>query len=545
MSVRASRCDLLMLSDVGPRIRIWTPGVSWALLIYISALAAVSGWLTGAPVAAQAADSAPFRIHSHDISGLVQQVWTLDVSRCENGESDLLVLSTEGSPPSEQKMLTWMPCGSALEPGDPRILERPLPDATVLVDVSMIPGRIGPQLLTVSAAGIRIEALQGSEPPRDLTIPGGLPLPPRPWEIGRVEIVEDWNDNGRPTALVPALRGAWLVDLTSGDAREIEMPIYASYMTYMPFLPATVLKWMIQEVTWPTLARADDNGDGRLDLFALSRWEIWIYHAGPDGLPNEPSRRLEFVPFDAETERRHAATVNNYFARDLDGDTRADVILSTIGGGLMDGRSSTQIHLNGGNGVSIDAKPDAIRKTKGGFSGFNFVDIDGDGREEIIETTIEFGIVQIVRVLLTRKAETRFRVLVLDPASPDGTRSIFEDDFSFRLNFGDASISGLIPSLGDWNGDGVKDLYVARSDDEIGFRLGSKAQGKPVFGRTTGRQHVPLPSGQSRVADLNGDGLDEIIAYADTDPDQPLIVLHNLGRLPGTRPELTSVPNQD
>ena len=113
-------------------------------------------------------------------------------------------------------------------------------------------------------------------------------------------------------------------------------------------------KWIIQEVTWPSISRADDNGDGRLDLFALSRWGIWIYHSGPDGLPSTPSRKLALVPFDPETERRHEATVNNYFARDLDGDTRADLLLNTIVGGLMDGRSRTQIQLNRGTGVSLD-----------------------------------------------------------------------------------------------------------------------------------------------------------------------------------------------
>ena len=156
---------------------------------------------------------------------------------------------------------------------------------------------------------------------------------------------------------------------------------------------------------------------------------------------------------------------------------------------------------------------------------------------------MEFGLVQMIRILVTRKAKTHLRVLVLDPEAKDGTRTIFEDVFSFRLNFRDASISGLIPSLGDWNGDGIQDLYVPRSDDEIGFRLGSKARGEPVFGRITGRQRVPLPSGQSRIADLNGDGLDEIIAFTDTDPDQPLVVLQNLGRLPGTRAELRSAAN--
>jgi len=471
---------------------------------------------------------------------MIEQVWPLEVSQCENGETDLLVLSTDGGPPEQRKILTWLPCGAGLRPGDPSIVRRTLPDDAVIVDVAAVPGRSGAQLVLVGASGIRLESLIGDEPARDLEIPGGLPLAPRPWQIGRVEIVADWNATGRPSALVPSLRGGWLVDLESGEARELEMPIYASYMTHMPFLPATVWKWMIQEVSWPTLARADDNGDGRLDLFALSRWAIWIYHAGPDGLPNEPSRRLDFVPFDEDMERRHQATVNNYFARDIDGDARADLLLSTIGGGMMDGRSSTRIHVNSGAGVSLDAKPAALRETEGGFSGFLFADIDGDGGEEILEMTMEFGIVQIVRILVTRRAETRMRVLALDPESPDGTRSLFETDFSFRLDFSESTISGMIPSLGDWNGDGVLDLYIARNDEEIGFRLGSKAKDEPLFGKLKGTQRVPLPNGQGRVADLNGDGLDEIVAFSDADTETPLVVMQNLGRLPGTRPELRS-----
>jgi hypothetical protein len=496
--------------------------------------------LAGTPELLRADDPAPFEAHDHAIQGLVRQVWPLSASVCKSAERDLLVLSTVGGPPEQRKILTWMPCGSALKPGDPRILTRPLDDSVVVVDVARVPGRSGPQLLSLSAQGIRIEALGSADPPLDLPIPGGLPLPPRPWEIGRIPIVDDWNDNGHLSALVPSLQGAWLVDLESHAMRRIEMPIYASYETYSPFLPATVLKWMIQEVTWPTIARADDDGDGRLDLFALSRWDIWIYHTGPEGLPAEPSRRLRFVPFDEVIERRHEATVNNYFARDLNGDTRADLVLSSLGGGLLNGHSKTRIHLNHGHGVSIDDPPDATRDTEGGFSGFNFVDIDGDGREEMIETSLEFGIMQMLRILTTRRAEVVLRVLQLDPKAPNGTRTIFEDELSFHLDFGEARVTGLVPSLGDWNGDGVQDLFVARSDDEIGFRLGSRIPGKPLFGRLTGTQPVALSNGQSRVADLDGDGLDDIVAFTDTDPDAPLIVLENLGRLPGTRPQLSA-----
>ena len=493
--------------------------------------------MTFCALAGKAADG-PFEVRRHEIQGLIHQVWPLRASPCERAAHDLLVLSTVGGPPEQQKRLTFMPCGAALVPGDARILERALPPETVVVDVARLPGRIGPQLVLVSAEGLRIEALGGPDPPRVIPIPGGLPLPHRPWEISRIPIVLDWNDDGGTTALVPSLRGGWLVDLASGRARALEFPVYAEYRTYMPHLPATVWKWMLEEIAWPTLARADDNGDGRLDLFALSRWKIWIFHAGADGLPSQPSRRLELVPFDEETERSHEATGNNYFARDIDGDGRADLLLSTVGGGLMDGRSTTRVHLNDGRGVRIDGPPAAEHVLEGGFSSFTFHDLDGDGREEMIETSLEFGVLQIVRFLLTRRAETRVRVLRLDPTAPDGTRAIFEDDFSFRLDFGESSVAGLVPNLGDWNGDGIKDFYVPRGSDEISFRMGSKEPGEAIFGARIERVEVPLPGGESRIADLDGDGLDEIIAFNDRDPSLPLVVLENLGRLPGTRPSL-------
>jgi hypothetical protein len=350
--------------------------------------------------------------------------------------------------------------------------------------------------------------------------------------------VADWNATGTPVALVPGLSGGWLIDLETGAARRLPMPIYSEYRSWEPYLPAPIWKWLIQETLWPTLARADDNGDGRPDLFALSRWSIWIYHAGPEGLPSAPSRKIDLVPFDEETERRHEATAHTYFAHDFDRNGYADLLLSTVGGGLMKGRSTTKIYRAGSQGVTLARPPDALLETQGGFSHVHFEDLDGDGRDELLETTIEFGLVQLMRVLVTRRAETQIRVRTLDAEAPGGTRVLFEDELTFRLNFSDGNVSGLIPSLGDWNGDGVRDLYVARGTKEIAFRLGSKSPGEPLFGRATGTQPVPLESGESRVADLDGDGLDEIVAFDLMDPDAPLIVLHNRGRLPGTRPEL-------
>lgn len=501
----------------------------WALL-----LAALCGLSS-----ARAQDEAPFERIPHAIDEQIHQVWPFALSDCENGESDLLVLHGRGAAPEAEKHLTWMPCGSALDPSDARIVRRRLPPETGVVDVATWPSRPGPQLVLLSGTGLRIEALNGSAPPKTIPIPGGLPLPDRPWDVSRLPVVDDWESTGRPVALVPALRGGQLVDLESGRTRALPMPMRAVYRTWKPEFPQIEWQWMVQQVTWPTLARADDDGDGRLDLFALGRWDVWVYRAGPEGLPKEPTRRLQVRPFDPETERDPLSTATHFFAQDLDGDQHADLLLGSVGGGLTDGRTITKIHLGGPGGVEIGDTPDARRALEGGYADFALVDVDGDGRLEILETSIEFGIVQLARLLVTRRAETSIRLLGLDPEVPGGLRLLFEDDFAFRLDFAESAIAGLLPGLGDWNGDGRLDFFVSSGDEAIAFRMNTPRDQTLRFEGASAKQPVGLEGGQSRVADLDGDGLDDIVAFSTRLSDSPLVVLRNRGRLPGTRAEIT------
>ena len=526
-----------MIRVVGPKAFISSPGSARVPLLAMIML----GALLGAAVAVSD-DSGPFTNRHHEDLRGVLQAWPLEVSGCPGDETDLLVVSATGGPPDQRKRVTWMPCGSAVRPGDPAIVERELGPEIALVDVARIPGRNGAQLLLASATGLRIESLDrdATDPPRDYPIAGGLPLPTRPRQLSRIVMVDDWHSNGRPAALVPASDGGRLIDLSSGEIRRLPMPIFANYRSWDPFLPRTIWTWLVAETRWPTLARADDNGDGRLDLFALSRWEIWIYHAGPDGLPTQPSRIIDYVPFEEKIERRHEATALTYFARDIDGDTRADLILSTAGGGLAEGRSRTEVHLNSGSGVSIGYPPAALQETEGGFSDINLVDLDGDGREEIVELSLEFGVLKVVSLLLTGGMDITLRVLRLDSDSPEGVTAEFEDELSFKIDLASSNIEGLVPTLGDWNGDGIQDLYVIKGSDAITFRLGAAPGEGPRFGKATGRQPLPLVSGESRIADLDGDGLDDIIAFDHAKSEAHLVVLHNQGRLPGTQPTLRS-----
>jgi hypothetical protein len=497
------------------------------------------GLLIGSSAGSLSADDEPFSVRSHPIDGQIHQVWPLQVARCDGPASDLLVLLTRGRPPRAEKHVLWMPCGSALTPGDPRIVSRRLPDDAVLVDIARQPDQLHAELFIASSAGLRIESLSTEAiPARMIPVAGGLALPDRPWELSRIPIVADWHDLGQPTALLPAAGGAILLDLETGTTRPLPLPVFADYRTWVPDLPETEERWLVARTRWPALAQGDENGDGRMDLIAISRWAVWVYHTDDDGLPSAPDRRLELVPFDEETEREWERTATQSEARDVDGDGRADLLLSTVEGGLNGGRTHSRLLLNRGEGLDPERPADAERVMEGGFSSFTFLDVDGDGRDELLETSIEFGALQIVRFLLTRSTRARIRLLELDTHVEGGWRVEFEDDLVFRLDFEAGATRGLVPMLGDWNGDGLLDFYVPDGDDAIGFRIGARAGDTLRFESTRARVGIPLSSGQSRIADLDGDGLDEIIAFDPRTNDAPLLVLENEGRLPGTRPHL-------
>ncbi len=145
-----------------------------------------------------------------------------------------------------------------------------------------------------------------------------------------------------------------------------------------------------------------------------------------------------------------------------------------------------------------------------------------------------------MRFLLTRSTRARVRVLSLDASARGGWRVVFEDDIAFRLDFEAGTAKGLVPMLGDWNGDGLLDFYLPDGDDAIEFRIGTRSGDALRFEPADARVRVPLTGGRGRIADLDGDGLDEIVAFDPRAIDAPLVVLENLGRLPGTRPTLQS-----
>jgi hypothetical protein len=457
------------------------------------------------------------------------------VARGEDGRDTVFAISLEGSPPAERRYVTALPRDLA-QRGRP--IE--LPAAVVAVDAAELGLAPGPELVALSARELRLFSLAG-EPLARWALDPPLPLPPRTWELSQVDLVRDWDADGRLEALAPSTDGARILPLSEGDAaQELSLPVIADYGTptlenyFRPGLLAGI-------VSWPIFALADDDGDGRADLFAANRYELRVFRAGADGLPREATRTLRFPPFSAEEERRHLASTLLAFVRDLDADGRADVVVHRMVGELMRSRSTTTVHLNAGAGADPRAEPSARIELAGGNAALRVDDIDGDGRFEILEAYLGFGVVQAIRMLTLRSAELRLRVWSL-PQGVGTPVETWSESVSFPFDFTTSRVLGVLPfTEADWNGDGRLDLCFADGGGLLRFRLGEARPAGPGFGRIAAS--VPLPlSGDLVAADLDADGLQDFVAWDPLDLQGRLRVGRNRGVLPGTPPTLRAVP---
>jgi hypothetical protein len=465
----------------------------------------------------------PWRVPGRAVDGFM--------ARGEDGRETVFAISLEGSPPEDRRYVTALPrdLAAAARPVE-------VPREAVAVDAAELGLAPGPELVWLSARELRVSSL-GGEVLMRRTLEPALPLPPRAWELAQVDFVRDWDADGRPEALAPTATGARLVPLAPGDTdQDLALPVIADYGTptldnyFRPGLLAGL-------VSWPMFDLADDDGDGRADLFAANRYELRVFRANDGGLSTEPSRVRRFPAFSAEEERRHQASTLLAFVRDLDGDGRADLVVHRMVGELTRSRGTTSIHLNGGGGADPLAEPSLRMEQAGGNAALRVDDVDGDGRSEILEAYLGFGVVQAVRMLTVRRAELRLRVWAL-PESGGAPVETWADHVSFPFDFTTSRVLGLLPfTEADWNGDGFLDLCWADGGGELRFRLGERRPAGPGFGRIAAA--LPLAvSGDMVAADLDGDGLPDLVAWDPLDAEGRLHVGRNRGVLPGTPPAL-------
>jgi hypothetical protein len=289
----------------------------------------------------------------------------------------------------------------------------------------------------------------------------------------------------------------------------------------------------------PRLSQGDVDGDGRSDLIASSRHALRVFLQDESGgFPGEPSRLLPLRRLSEEDHIRNVGGVR-VDPFDFDGDGRVDLLISSTRGSLFGGTTEMEILMNRDGGWRLDA-PDQRFRVEGGVAIHEILDLDGDGRAELVSVRIPTGVVELVEVLLTRAIDAEISIRRAGDDRP------FEDDPWRRWKLG-VSISfetfrarGFVPTLlADVNGDGHRDLLDSGDGERLEIRLGD-----PEGDYRSRDASQPLDTGgRIRFGDADGDELPDFVLYDSRRPGTPIRIGRNRGVLGGpawTAPDRTS-----
>ena len=204
---------------------------------------------------------------------------------------------------------------------------------------------------------------------------------------------------------------------------------------------------------------------------------------------------------------------------------------------LLDTRTDTTLHLNREGSWDL-AKADQRFKSEAAWTAEQLIDLDADGRLDLVRISVHFSILEIIEALIQQAIDVEVDIFRPGPDGSFSSKPWVSRKFSLPLDFDTGRPRGFIPTFeADVNADGYPDMLASGKGDVIDVWLGGPEH---RFRKRVASQEIDT-QGRIRFGDLGSDGLSDFVIFAPELPGHSLRVGRNRGILPGSPATLSDV----
>jgi hypothetical protein len=458
---------------------------------------------------------------------------------------DLVVSYVRGTGPQAERQIAIFFRAPQGLPREPSLRLTP-PAQTAIFDVGdLLPGRPGDELVYLSRYGVYAQSLAGrrAETPVQVLRERSVVGVPEEEDLVRWDLVRRLSsDPSEPPALV--FPTAASLDVYQRDAggelkrtSRVSLDSFAYYdaesLVYKqgrrggggnrPFsLRITTIV--------PTLTFIDQSGDGRADLVATYQDRVAVHLRKPDGTFTSSASHARWLAFLTPEEQAARDVEMTVDVVDLDDDGIADLSANKVGGGLTNIRSETRLY-RGRRGGGFEDRPAQTFKEGGFATLISYVDVDGDGRTEMLHPFVEVTVIGMSKMLISQKLGIDLRVRRRGAGTPFSSDVAQTLEMTFGLDYTTGgALRGAAPLFGhDFDGDGRRDVILTTGAEQLSMyrgRAGSEPfddDGAIVLSGPVSRETHALPQ---RVGAKSP--VDVLVAFVDVPKlAGRLVLFHN------------------
>jgi len=400
-----------------------------------------------------------------------------------------------------------------------------LPDSTAVIDFySDTKGR--KKVLLLDSKGLWDVDFK-TDTVRFMTQVSSLYIESYPQFIALKKLSKDYNGDGLDDIFIQDFKNSTLfLQQTSGEFVRQELPI-------QPLIDVG------QQIAFSDtrVFNVDVNFDQHPDLVTLKNNQLYTYQqlkkstfstqVTPLALDMSVSEKPWWQLKTSDGDIADQSQINHRMLEtieDINGDGIADLMVKvTQSSGVLDRSIKYEIYygFNAKGLLTFKHDSDTSITAEGTLGGLELIDMDGDAKKEILVSSFDIGVGQIIGALISGSIDQDVYLFRLDANDKYIKKPIFEKEVDLKFSLSSGKSGQAVILAADVNGDGIKEMLLSNNDKRLSIFMADETSHR--YKSRKKRHTIKIPTNGSMVKSAkltNNEKESLIIRYGKQDKNE-------------------------